>query len=55
MQPRREPYETELEELVEKEIAVVVSKNEERKRKKWKEATSSTQAADSTDLNDRLL
>ena len=55
MQIGREPYQTELDELVEKEIAAVVSKNEERKRKKGKEATNSTHAADSTDLNERLV
>jgi hypothetical protein len=55
MELGREPYQTELNELVEKEIAAVVSKNEERKRKKGKEATNSTRAADSTDLNERLL
>ena len=51
----RDPYQIELDELVEKAIATVVSKNKEMKRRKGKEGTTSTLTASSSDLNERLL
>ena len=51
----RKPYQTELDELVEKEIAAVVMKNEDRKRRKGKVGIHSTLTASSNDLNERLL
>ena len=51
----RESYQTKLDELVEKEIAVVVSKNEERKRRKRKEGTNSTTTAFGNKFNKHLL
>ena len=50
-----EPYQTELDELVEKEIAMVVSKNEERKKRKGKERTNSTPTTSGNDLNNWIL
>ena len=51
----REPYQIELDELVEKEIAAVVMRNEERKKKKGKVGTQSTPTASGSEVNDRLL
>jgi hypothetical protein len=51
----RDLYPTELDELVEKEIASVIMKNEERKKKKGKEKTKDIPAAGGNDLEDRLL
>ena len=50
-----EPYQTELDELVEKEIVAVVCKNEERKKRKGKEGMTSTQTVSTSDFNERLL
>ena len=50
-----DPYQTELDELVEKEIAAVISRNKERKRKKGKEGTNSNPAASASELNERLF
>lgn len=41
MELGRKPYQTELDEVVDKETAAVISKNEEKKRKQGKEGTTS--------------
>jgi hypothetical protein len=51
----REPYQTELDELVEKEIAAVMSKNEERKNRKGKEGGQAIPTGITSDVDERLL
>jgi hypothetical protein len=55
MELKRESYETELDKLVEKEIAAVVLKNEERKKRKGKEGELTVPSAVNNDVEDRLL
>jgi hypothetical protein len=51
----RDPYPIELDELVEKEIAAVIFKNEERKKKKGKEKRDDITATGRNEVDDRLL
>ena len=51
----REPYQTELDEAVEKEIAAAVLKNEEKKKKKGNDGAVSGHNAISSEVDDRIL
>jgi hypothetical protein len=51
----REPYHTELDEAVEKEIAAVILKNEERKRRKGNEGAVCDRNAVKDEVEDRIL
>lgn len=55
MQLGREPYQTELDDEVEKEIAAVVSKNEERKKRKGVDGGVNVRIGVNKDVEDRLL
>ena len=55
MQLGREPFQTELDDAVEKEIAAVVLKNEERKKRKGIDGGVSVHTASKKDIEDRLL
>ena len=55
MQLGRKPYQTELDDAVEKEIAAVILKNDERKKKKGVDDSGTVQTAATKDIQDRLL
>ena len=55
MELGREPYQTELDDAVEKEIAAVVQKNEERKKRKGAQGAVNVDTAVNKDIEDRLL
>ena len=55
MQLGREPYQTEVDDAVEKEIAAVILKNEERKKKKGVDDSGDVQTAAMKDMQERLL
>jgi hypothetical protein len=50
-----EPYQTELDEVVEKEIAAMIKKNEGRKKRKGTEGSHSITSGTRNDLDERLL
>ena len=51
----REPYQTELDEAVDKEIAAVVLKNEQRKKRKGTDGVVASQNAVKNEEHDRIL
>jgi hypothetical protein len=51
----REPYQTELEELVEKEITAVVLKNEDKKKRKGKDGALAVHTGFTNEVDERLL
>jgi hypothetical protein len=51
----REPYQIEVDELVEKEIAAVMLKNKDRKKRKGKEVAQPSTTPSSNDVEERLL
>ena len=55
MELGREPYQTELDDAVDKEIAAVVLKNEERKKRKGVQGAVNVETAVNKDIEDRLL
>ena len=55
MQLGQKPYQTELDDLVEKEIAAVVLKNKERKKRKGIDGGVAANSAVNKDIEDRLL
>ena len=55
MQLGREPYQTELDNLVKKEIAAIVLRNEERKKRKGVDGAVDVHSAVNKDIEDRLL
>ena len=55
MELGREPYQTELDELVDKEIAAVLLKNEERKKKKGNDGATAVHNVVNNDVDERLL
>ena len=55
MQLGWEPYQMELNDVVEKEIAAVVLKNEEEKKRKGVDGTANVQIAVNKDIEDWLL
>ena len=55
MQLGQEPYQTELDNAVDKEIAAIVLKNEERKKRKGVHEAVNVETAVNKDIEDRLL
>ena len=55
MQLNREPYQTEVDDAVEKEIAAVILKNDERKKRKGVDDSGAVQTAATKGIQDRLL
>ena len=55
MELRREPYQTELDELVDMEIAAVLKKNEERKKRKGLDGPAGVNNVVNDDVDERLL